>query len=122
MKLKAILLSGVLAASALTVAACGSDDNDTTTAATTAPAATMGETIAAAAAATPDLSTLVAALKAADLVTTLEGEGPYTVFAPTNEAFAAIQRRDPHASAETYVALYLDPHADVLTIRAANRK
>ena len=33
------------------------------------------------------LSTLVAALKAADLVEALSGEGPFTVFAPTNEAF-----------------------------------
>ena len=40
--------------------------------------------------ATPDLSTLVAALKAADLVGTLSGPGPFTVFAPTNEAFAAL--------------------------------
>ena len=35
-------------------------------------------------------STLVAALKAADLVETLKGDGPFTVFAPTNEAFAAL--------------------------------
>lgn len=34
-----------------------------------------------------DHTTLVAAVKAADLVTTLEGKGPFTVFAPTNEAF-----------------------------------
>lgn len=34
-----------------------------------------------------DHTTLVAALKAADLVSTLEGKGPFTVFAPTNEAF-----------------------------------
>lgn len=34
-----------------------------------------------------DLSTLLTALKAADLVETLNGEGPYTVFAPTNDAF-----------------------------------
>ena len=40
--------------------------------------------------ATPDLSTLVTALKAADLVDTLSGKGPFTVFAPTNEAFAAL--------------------------------
>eukprot|EP00227_Mantoniella_beaufortii_P020867 CAMPEP_0197600972 /NCGR_PEP_ID=MMETSP1326-20131121/34388_1 /TAXON_ID=1155430 /ORGANISM="Genus nov. species nov., Strain RCC2288" /LENGTH=199 /DNA_ID=CAMNT_0043168131 /DNA_START=35 /DNA_END=634 /DNA_ORIENTATION=+ len=33
-------------------------------------------------------STLVAAATAADLVTALDGDGPYTVFAPTNEAFA----------------------------------
>ena len=38
----------------------------------------------------PDLSTLVAALTKANLVTTLEGAGPFTVFAPTNEAFAAL--------------------------------
>ena len=35
-------------------------------------------------------STLVAAVKAAGLVETLKGEGPLTVFAPTNEAFAAL--------------------------------
>ena len=35
-----------------------------------------------------DFSTLVAALQAADLVTTLQGAGPFTVFAPTNAAFA----------------------------------
>ncbi|TFH86454.1 fasciclin domain-containing protein [Billgrantia azerbaijanica] len=34
--------------------------------------------------------TLVAAVKAADLVDTLKGEGPFTVFAPTDEAFAAL--------------------------------
>lgn len=37
-----------------------------------------------------DFSTLVAALKAADLVSALQGEGPFTVFAPTNDAFAKI--------------------------------
>jgi len=47
-------------------------------------------TIVDLAVATPDLSTLVAALKAADLVGTLSGSGPFTVFAPTNEAFAAL--------------------------------
>jgi len=37
-----------------------------------------------------DLSTLVSALKAADLVKTLSGKGPFTVFAPTNKAFKGI--------------------------------
>ena len=37
-----------------------------------------------------DHTTLVAALKAAGLVDTLSGKGPFTVFAPTNEAFAAL--------------------------------
>ena len=36
------------------------------------------------------LSTLVAAVQAGGLVETLQGEGPFTVFAPTNEAFAAL--------------------------------
>jgi uncharacterized surface protein with fasciclin (FAS1) repeats len=36
------------------------------------------------------LSTLVAALKAGDLVETLKGDGPFTVFAPTNDAFNAL--------------------------------
>jgi transforming growth factor-beta-induced protein len=35
-------------------------------------------------------NTLVAAVKAADLVTTLKGDGPFTVFAPTDEAFAKL--------------------------------
>lgn len=37
-----------------------------------------------------DHSTLVAAVKAADLVSTLQSAGPFTVFAPTNEAFAKL--------------------------------
>ncbi|HSM10795.1 MAG TPA: fasciclin domain-containing protein [Lysobacter sp.] len=38
----------------------------------------------------PDHTTLVAAIKAADLVDTLKGAGPFTVFAPTNAAFDAL--------------------------------
>ena len=37
-----------------------------------------------------DFTTLVTAIKAADLVETLKGEGPFTVFAPTDEAFAKL--------------------------------
>jgi len=37
-----------------------------------------------------DHTTLVAAVKAADLIATLKGPGPFTVFAPTNAAFAAL--------------------------------
>ncbi|MBP2559830.1 putative surface protein with fasciclin (FAS1) repeats [Neorhizobium galegae] len=39
-----------------------------------------------------DHTTLVAAVKAAGLVETLQGKGPFTVFAPTNEAFAALPK------------------------------
>jgi len=38
----------------------------------------------------PDFSTLVAALQAAGLVDALSGDGPFTVFAPTNDAFAQL--------------------------------
>jgi uncharacterized surface protein with fasciclin (FAS1) repeats len=46
-----------------------------------------------------DHTTLVAAVKAAGLVDTLEGAGPFTVFAPTNEAFAKL----PAGTVETLV-------------------
>ncbi len=52
----------------------------------TAPSQTIVET----AIANGSFNTLVAALKAADLVDTLNAPGPYTVFAPTDEAFAAL--------------------------------
>ena len=42
------------------------------------------------AASSDQFSTLVAAVKAAGLVETLKGDGPFTVFAPTNDAFAAL--------------------------------
>ena len=42
------------------------------------------------AASNPDLSTLVAAVQTAGLAETLQGEGSFTVFAPTNAAFAAL--------------------------------
>lgn len=46
-----------------------------------------------------DHTTLVAAVKAAGLVDTLSGKGPFTVFAPTNEAFAKL----PAGTVETLV-------------------
>ena len=52
-----------------------------------APATQTASTVVDIAAGNPDFSTLVAALKAADLVDTLKGAGPFTVFAPTNAAF-----------------------------------
>ena len=43
-----------------------------------------------------NFSTLVAAVKAAELVETLSGNGPFTVFAPTNPAFAKLPARTIH--------------------------
>ena len=48
------------------------------------------QTIAEIAAGNPDFSTLVTAVKAAGLAETLSGAGPFTVFAPTNAAFAKV--------------------------------
>ena len=53
-----------------------------------------GKTIVDIAAGDPQFSTLVTALKAAGLVETLSGKGPFTVFAPTNDAFAKIPKAD----------------------------
>ena len=54
------------------------------------PAATPQGNIVAAAVASPDHQTLVAAVKAAGLVDTLAGKGPFTLFAPTDAAFAKL--------------------------------
>ena len=58
----------------------------------TAPAGaqTEDQTIVEIAAGNPDFSTLVTAVTEAGLVETLSGPGPFTVFAPTNAAFAAL--------------------------------
>lgn len=50
---------------------------------------TTGDIVAIA---TESAKTLTAAIKAAELVTTLQGKGPFTVFAPTDAAFAALQK------------------------------
>lgn len=60
------------------------------TAATDEQMAPAEQNIVELAQATDDLSTLVSAVVAADLAETLSGDGPFTVFAPTNEAFAAL--------------------------------
>jgi uncharacterized surface protein with fasciclin (FAS1) repeats len=51
---------------------------------------TCDKTVVEVAVQSDDFKTLVAAVKAADLVETLSGDGPFTVFAPTNEAFAKL--------------------------------
>jgi transforming growth factor-beta-induced protein len=58
-----------------------------------APVATQPtQTIVEIAVGNPSFSTLVTAVKAAGLVDTLSGKGPFTLFAPTNEAFAALPK------------------------------
>ncbi len=66
------------------------DDSSNKDAAPTSQEQQSSATIVAVASDTPSLSTLVTAVKAASLVDTLQASGPYTVFAPTNEAFEAL--------------------------------
>jgi uncharacterized surface protein with fasciclin (FAS1) repeats len=94
-----IRFAAALAVVALTAAACGSSDSNSESSsdsrpaketAASKPAPSADTTIVAVASANPDFSTLVTAVTKAGLVGTLSGPGPFTVFAPTNAAFAAI--------------------------------
>ncbi|MHB0954854.1 MAG: fasciclin domain-containing protein [Pirellulaceae bacterium] len=58
-----------------------------------AAADTQDKTIVEVAVGADNFKTLVAALKAADLVETLSGKGPFTVFAPTDEAFGKVPKQ-----------------------------
>ena len=96
-------LRAILLVFSLIVAACGNDDDSAeppaptaapeVLAATEAPVVTeapaMSGTIVEVAVESGAFPTLVAAVQAAGLVEVLSGEGPFTVFAPTEEAFAA---------------------------------
>lgn len=77
-------------------------------AAACAPAMDDGDDIVDIAAANDDFSTLVAAVEAAGLVDTLKSDGPFTVFAPTNAAFAKLP-------AGTVESLLLPENKDQLT-------
>jgi uncharacterized surface protein with fasciclin (FAS1) repeats len=89
--MKKTLVAGMLAVAALGVAAISAQ---TAPAAPAAKDQMMAKSIAQIVATDPNFSTLLAAVTAADLVKTLSGEGPFTVFAPTNAAFAKIPKAD----------------------------
>jgi len=114
MPMKSHLTLPIAIASALAIAACAKQETPPPAAEPVAaetpaetmpaepmPAATENPAVGGAAmdatkdivtnaSAAPNLSTLVAAVKAADLVGTLQGAGPFTVFAPTDDAFAKL--------------------------------
>jgi len=115
-----------LAVLGIVASACGDDDAASTPATTqaTAPAtlapatdaplttpapATTDADIVDTAITAGDFTTLVAAVQAAGLEDTLRGDGPFTVFAPTDEAFAAL----PAGTVET---LLEDPAGDLTDI------
>ena len=115
MNIKIAAAGGV--ASLLFLAGCSSDSDSSaeeTTAAAT-PSEAMSEeamaevgTIVDVAAANDDFETLVAAVTAADLGATLSSEGPFTVFAPTDDAFEALPEG-------LLAALLLPENKDALT-------
>jgi uncharacterized surface protein with fasciclin (FAS1) repeats len=87
------MMAAIAATSVLLLAACGSDNSTSDTSVETSVEtmeAVEAGTIVDVAIANADFSTLVTALTAAGLVETLSGEGPFTVFAPTNAAFDAL--------------------------------
>ena len=94
MKLKLAGAAGVAALLALAGCTSTTDDNGTEDngTATESPDGATEEpgTIVDVAIAAGSFDTLVAAVTAADLVETLSGDGPFTVFAPTDDAFAAL--------------------------------
>lgn len=126
-------MSAGLVAASLFLAACGGDDDDAADdpvseeTVTTAAEEEMeseepmeeeegmeeeemaGDDIVDTAVAAGDFTTLVAAVQAAGLEDTLRGEGPFTVFAPTDDAFAAL----PEGTVD---ALLADPEGDLTSI------
>jgi uncharacterized surface protein with fasciclin (FAS1) repeats len=139
--LRSARVAAVVIAGGVLVAACGSSGTDASKPSsgsdkTTTTTMAAAETIVGVAAANPDFSTLVTAVKTAGLESTLSGPGPYTVFAPTNEAFAKIPKAQLDAiladqqqltSVLTYHVLPsavkagdLQPTQSVATVQGAN--
>ena len=135
MPTRIIRLAAGLAVIGLLATACGDDGDDagaapvegttlTTDATVTTDAAMSTETVSTDATMTADeadivdtaiaagdFTTLVAAIQAAGLEATLRGEGPFTVFAPTDDAFAAL----PAGTVDTLLADPTGDLADILT-------
>ena len=95
----------LMSALALAIAACSTTAASPSSSPSPEPSeAAMTKDIVATATEAGSFSTLLAAAEAAGLVETLQGEGPYTVFAPTDEAFAAL----PEGTLDSLLA---DPEA-----------
>jgi uncharacterized surface protein with fasciclin (FAS1) repeats len=125
--------AGVLALALLT-AACGDDSDDDAAASdaveqtTAAPSAGSGDSMSEDDAATADIvdtavaagsfTTLVAAVQAAGLEETLRGEGPFTVFAPTDAAFDAL----PEGTVETLLEDPTGQLASILTYHVVGQE
>ena len=115
-------LSAAAIALTMLVGACSDDDGDDDEAVTETTEQTETETTEAemaeeeadivdTAVAAGDFETLVAAVQAAELEETLRGEGPFTVFAPSDDAFAAL----PEGTVDTLLEDPTGDLADILT-------
>ena len=89
MKINKILTVAALI-SAVTVTPSLFADNCSASKSASASTCAAGKDIVAVASGAENFKTLVAVVKAAGLVETLQGKGPFTVFAPTDEAFAKL--------------------------------
>ncbi len=96
---RAPLVITAATASVLLLAACGDDETASSTSSSPTAEATAQadatttaspETITEIVAGNPEFSTLLAAVQASGLTETLSGQGPFTVFAPTDAAFAEL--------------------------------
>jgi len=114
----------ICAATAYTVSAQEADNSTKTepNLDTTAPAAADGalQTIPEIASANDDFTTLVSLLSQAKLVDTLSGTGPFTVFAPNNEAFAAVDKQEKTLLPCLQLEMFSDQLTEVLTYHVAS--
>lgn len=92
-KIQLGLLSTAIVSGSLLLSSCGNDDSDSPVSGGTVTQ-TKKDDIVDLASKTDNLSILVDAVKRAGLVDALKGDGPLTVFAPTNDAFKALLATD----------------------------
>ncbi|MEH6664673.1 MAG: fasciclin domain-containing protein [Brevundimonas sp.] len=100
--MRTFMIAGAATAALLALSACNSEEPADTAAMTADPAMEQAApaadgTVVEVAQGNPEFSTLVEAVTAADLAGTLNGAGPFTVFAPTNAAFDKIPEADLQA-------------------------
>ncbi len=113
----------LIAAASLSVAACGEEEQDEAAAKTAASPAAATTDVVDTLAADGRFATLISALEAAGLDEALRGAGPFTVFAPTDDAFAALPAgtldellADPTGALTDALSFHVVPEATLTTV------
>jgi uncharacterized surface protein with fasciclin (FAS1) repeats len=113
----------LIAAASLSVAACGEEEQDEAAASTEASPAAATADIVDTLAADGRFATLITALETAGLDEALRGTGPFTVFAPTDDAFAALPAgtldellADPTGALTDVLSFHVVPEAALTTV------